>query len=351
MRVLIVVGANIRYCPYADFYINILTNDQIPFDVIYPDKKNLDDVYEYSTISYKWNNNSNKLLEYNNYRKFVIKVIDKNQYNCVIILTTPLAVMFGTALKKRNIKYIVDIRDYTHENLRIYYYLERKAVKNSICTVISSPDFRKFLPLYNYLDIYNFPQSISNDDVEFMRRKDGKPIIISYIGTIAYPDQCEALMRLVENDTRFEFDLYGNDLNGSRVSEYITNNNFKRSRYFGPYKPEDKEKIIKKSDILFNAYGNNSPLLLYALSNKLTDATIYKKPVLNSPNTSMDKCLGGCSFAIDFNKTTSLDELYDWYNKLDSKIVQTTFKNLYKKIVSTNNSTRKKIRAYIQKCN
>ena len=336
MKVLICVNNSLRFCPYANFYINLCQKEKIDFCVMYPDRARLRDNYNFEVIRYEWNEKENGVFQLLKYREFALQHIEHNHYDYILALTTGTAVLLAPALLKRNQKYLVDIRDYTREYNIIYYFIEKKVINRAECVVVSSPDFREFLPKREYIDIFNSSEIICTSDKV---NNDVFPIRIVYVGTIAYPHQCEKLMNLVEQDERFLFDLYGNDLNGSKIENYIKTNKLTRSVYHGIYQSAEKASIIRKADILFNAYGNNSPLLKYALSNKLTDAAIYKKVVLTSPNTSMKSMLGDCSFAIDLDKETTLDELYMWYITLDVQKTQNYLNNLLTKIITTNNNT------------
>lgn len=340
MKVLIVAGTNLRYCPYANLYIDLFEEQDIAFDVLYANRNSIEENYDFSTVVYKWNNRCNKYIELMNYRRYILNYINKNSYTCVILLTTVIAVALSSSLKRMNIKYIVDIRDYTHEDLLPFYILEANSINNAECCIISSPRFREFLPKHDYIDVYNAPRYIASQ-TDGLRKNDGStPIRIAYIGTIAYPNQCIKLMELVERDERFVFELYGNDINGNLIDTYIKQHALNRSRFNGPYEPKDKHEIIQSSDILFNAYGNDSPLLRYALSNKLTDAVMYYKPVLNSPETCMHATLSYCSYAIDFEDTLDLEQLYEWYNELDETEFNRTCNDIVARIQDVNERAR-----------
>ena len=125
------------------------------------------------------------------------------------------------------------------------------------------------------------------------------------------------MMDLVCEDNRFEFNFYGNVRDNS-LFEYASQLNCERIKFFGPYLPQEKEKILKGVDILFNMYGNGSLLVKYALSNKLYDSFYYKKPLITSPNTEMSKLANCFSFDVDFD-TENLDGLFEWYKNIDVK--------------------------------
>ena len=110
MKVLIIVGTSLRYCPYANFYIDLFEKENIDFDVVYPDKAGLRDEYGFSTIVFDWDKNKNNYFELINYRRFVLNLLKTEAYDQVVLLTTVLAVMFYSALKRKKIDYIVDFR-------------------------------------------------------------------------------------------------------------------------------------------------------------------------------------------------------------------------------------------------
>lgn len=348
MKVLICALNSLRYCPYVNFYIDICRNNKIDFCVLYPDRGMLKEHFDYSTIRFDWNHKGNNIIQLLKYRKFASKIINSDKYDYIIILTTGAAVLHAKELLKKKRHFLVDVRDYTREYNYFYYTIEKKIILQADDVVLSSPRFREFLPDRNYIDAFNVPKEIKDEKIKFNLER---PIRIAYVGTIAYPEQCELLMRLVEKDERFRFELYGNDINGDRIKNFISDNHIKNSKYFGTYKPEKKEEIIINSDILFNAYGNNKPLLRYALSNKLTDAAMYKKVVLNSPDTCMDELLGECSYAIDLLKEENLDGLYEWYENINPLEVEKYLNKLLMKIISTNSEASKRIKSSFENNN
>lgn len=349
MRVLICVNNSLRFCPYAYLYIDLCKDIGADFSVLYPDRGMLNEEFPFSTIRYEWNNRDKNAIQLFKYRHFASRFIKNNDFDFIVALSTGAAVLLANPILKSKKKYIVDVRDYTRENQWLYYKIEERILKHAECVIISSPGFREFLPKGDYVDIYNISNQGIPDNI--FEVKKSLPIVIGYVGTVAYPEQVESLMNLVEKDTRFRFEIYGNDPNGERINHTIDKKGYRNTIYYGPYNPENKPSIIKKVDILFNAYGNDSPLLKYALSNKLTDAAMYKKVVLNSPQTSMHSFLGPCSFDIDLNTAKSLNELYKWYSSLDGEYVQSFLSNLLLNIEETNEIAKRIIIEKMQQKN
>lgn len=337
MKVLIIAPNSLRYCPYTFFYIDILKKRNIKFDIVYADRHKLNEAYDFQAISFKWDSSKSKINQFWNYRKFLNHIIFEKKYDKVIALTTIIAVLINDILiRKFKNNYIVDVRDFTYENNFLYRIFEKRVIQNSNTTLISSSRFTDFLPKFPYISVYNVPQNFNFEKIKKKETKRNNIIKISYVGSIAYKTQCEKLLYLVERDDRFRFELHGNDMSGDYFQNLIKNKNIKNTKYFGPYTPIEKSMIIEESDILFNAYGNQSQLLRCALSNKLADAAIYKKVVLNSPNTFMHEKLGICSYAIDLNNVHDLNGLYEWYINLDEEKINEHLNCLIDDIKNTN---------------
>lgn len=347
MKIGIIAPNSLRFCPYTFVYTDVLNKHGINFDVIYPDRHQLGEKYDFSEIIFPWDKSRNSFFQFIQYYCFVKKTFKEMKYDKLVVLTTGQGVLFSNVLRHYSGRYILDIRDYTREDTSWYWKREQKAIRHSGLTIISSEEFKKFLPELEYAMIYNAPQSLETEDI-FIKRAKGEPIIIGYVGSIAYTEQCFRLMALVESDDRFRFELYGNDMHGNTIASQIETQNYKHSHYNGPYAPNEKAEVVRKCDILFNAYGNDSPMLRYALSNKLTDAAMYKKVILNSPNTYMDRKLGICSYALDLGRAENLCGLYDWYKSLDSSAVDENLNEMRSEIEYTNKKTIGRISSFLK---
>src|SRR5690606_29489304 len=95
-------------------------------------------------------------IGYYKFKIFSEKVLRKNDYSKLILLTGNTAVTISRViLEKYKGKYILDIRDYFKENKKWYYNIQEKLILNSYNTVISSEGFKRFLPEYNYTLAHN----------------------------------------------------------------------------------------------------------------------------------------------------------------------------------------------------
>lgn len=318
MKISIVAFNNLNRSPYVNIYADFCKANGIEYEIIYPDRDNSATENEYCCKPLLWNAKKNKFINFLCFRKETIKHLKKSKSDFIIVLTTMPAVLLSGYLTKRyRGRYLVDVRDYTYEGFKPYFLIEKLVMKYAAMRVVSSPGFVKFLPKAEYSLCHNMNAGYAKENQnEFVPASD--PIIIGYVGTIAYKNQCVRLMKLVEKDPRFCFHFYGDEGADRRISDYLKEKPCERVKMFGAYKPSEKLDILSRVDILFNVYGFGNNLVDYALSNKLYDSFYIKKPILTSPKTAMSEEAGEFSYDIDFEKTDNLDGLYAWYRGIDA---------------------------------
>ena len=349
MKVSIIAFNNLNKSPYVNIYADFCKNNGIDYEIIFPNRGGICENADCKLTEIAWDASKHKMINFLYFRKAVIKHLKKVKSDFVIVLTTMPAVLLSGFLS-RNYKgrYLVDVRDYTYENVRPYFLLEKKAIANSAMNVISSPGFSKFLPDAEYTLCQNISEAYKNGQGGSFKVSE-KEIAIGYVGTIAYKNQCLKLIKLVEKDTRFRFDFYGDEGSDKRISEYLAQNPCERIKTYGPYKPSEKVGIMENVDILFNAYGFGNKLVDYALSNKLYDSFYMRIPLLTSPNTSMSEEAGDFSFDIDFDKAESLDALYDWYCNIDSEAFDAYSNKYLSKVFEGQEEFYKKLGSVLKK--
>lgn len=347
---------NMRYAPFLKMYESILSSmDNVNYEVVYFDRDELlEEPKDDSYIAIKWRgkgtlaaSKSEKMVNFLFYKHDVQELLKKKRYDFLIILTTFPAVLLSGFLRKNYAgRYIIDIRDYTQERFKTYFKIEEKVFSEAALLIISSPGFVNFLPKFKYYICHNIDDNVENIVRPDFKRVLGRRIVVSYIGSISYETQCKQLIDLVDKDDRFEFHFYGNEANGTVVSEYIKKLNNPRIIMFGEFTPDEKEKIYSKSDLVFNCYGNDRMLVKYAISNKFYDGAIYRKPLLVSPDTSMAEFSKPFAYPLDLENIGNLDMLYKWYYEINEK-KYIEYANQIIKMAITDND---KLRISIKKC-
>ena len=259
MRVGIIAANNIRYSPYIFSYTEILKKIDVEYELIIADRYGLKENFDSVVHVLPWDHSQKTIVNYLKYTSNVKAIIRKQRYDALIILTSVNAAFLGIWLKRHyKGRYIVDIRDYSHENIYPYFLLEKIAVQNSLMNVISSRKFTEFLPQAEYSVCHNFNENARI--VPCFQRSEGQ-ITIGYVGGVSYVDQCKKLMALVVKDSRFKMEFFGTSTKEEQMRRAINEFDCDRIIFHGAYAAAEKESILQKVDILFNAYGNGIPLL------------------------------------------------------------------------------------------
>lgn len=358
-RVGILMFQNMRYAPFLKLYEKLLNEmENVEYDVIYYDRdRSLGEKKDLHHIAISWHGKGTlaapkieKMVNFVFYTVDARKILAKKKYDFLIVLTSFPAVLLAEYLEKYyKGRYLVDIRDYTQEKCKPYFALEKKAFLNAGMCVISSPGFVNFLPKRQYYNCHNIDTAAEMTEKPQFCKAKNRRLVIAYIGSISYETQCKQLIDLVIQDERFEFHLYGNEANGTEVSEYVLQKKNPRIKMMGAFAPTDKPAIYEQCDLVFNCYGNDKMLVKYAISNKYYDGAVFRKPLLVSPNTSMADFSGDFAFALDLGNIVDLDELYKWYESIDEDKYVLFADELIKNAIDENNKLASMIKAWISK--
>lgn len=261
-----------------------------------------------------------KTLLYLRFRSFAIRILSNKKYDRIIVLPTQTAVLLCDYLvfhMKDN--YIIDIRDYTAERKRIFYLLMKVLVRNSGLASITSAGFKNFLPPHDYI----LSSNISNIDINLIRqyrnrkRTEDDPIRISCIGGIRFVESFSKVIRVFANDTRFLLCFIG--IGAEQLESVCQETGATNVELAGWFDRSQTVSLNMQADIANNLFGNNTPLLDYALSNRLYNAAQLGMPILVCPGTYMEEVAieNGLGFVFDLNDPMAKDKLYSYYRKID----------------------------------
>lgn len=318
---------NLNRVPYIKVYKRVLKED---FDVIYWNRANTAEecgASNYYKYSHAINNSTyisscfSKMIGYIGFRKYVKKILKEKMYCGIIAIPSNCCILLGSiAWKKYANKYIFEVRDYWKEKYNWYYKLEKKAIENSYFSAISSPAYKKFLPQFNYIQSHNLPEISENNVIKVRNRRritKEKRIVLSCIGGIKHAYYDKEILKVFANDERFEIRYIGRGY--EVLKEYVKEIGMKNAYIEGIFPQEKTVDYYLDTDIIVNLYGNNTPTLDYALSNKLYYAALFYMPILVCPGTAMADVAVSAGFGFVFDKEDSkvLDKLYDFCLNLD----------------------------------
>lgn len=210
-RICFVSMDNLNRVPYIQTYIKWINQ---PFDVVYWDRSGVNEsvgeacAYRFEKhikTSGDGGQKLQKLIGYWGFRSFAKKILLANNYELVFALTGNCAVLISDLLlSKYRRRYIIDIRDYWHEDFVPYHRREQRLIKESAQAVISSPAYAEFLCEYDYAVMHN-DQILDPGIVrEFREKSDcSDPFVISCVGAMKNLEYDKKVIDYFANDDRF----------------------------------------------------------------------------------------------------------------------------------------------------
>jgi hypothetical protein len=330
-KVLIIGFFDETFMPFMKEYEKVLESENCSYDKLYFDRnhngKPLSEgnsyIFRIELSKGVCTNSFQKLLPYYLYRKYVINLIKKNNYEKLIVLTTTPAVLLGKLLmSKYKGKYIFDYRDKTKcERFSFYRKYVNKIVSQSFASFVSSEGFLDY-----YIDRskkVHITHNISNID----SAKDdcvtlSFPINIGFVGAVRYYNVNTKLISAFANSKDFKLTYSGIMHDDCDLKGFCETNNIDNVSFTGPYKNSDKP-LLYKNILLINAlYDLESPDTLRAIPNKIYDAALFKIPILVTKGTYLAEVVEkyglGCSIDINNEDETAVrNDILNYINSFD----------------------------------
>jgi hypothetical protein len=321
MNALIVLADNVYLTPYINFYISVLDKLNVTYKIIYWDKNGNEDIdsSRYIRFTYKAMSKTSKVLGYIKYRKFVINEVKRDNYTIIIPLHAIVSfILFDLLNFYFKNRYVYDVRDYSYESIFLYRMAQKRLVSNSMINIISSKGYEEFLPQSKYFVTHNIPH---NDYMSYRQYENSRhpTISLSYIGLIRFMEQNKKILLFFKNDNRFHLNFIGT--NALQLKEFCDKNGIYNVTLIDTFNSNETLNYYKNTDVIMNLYGNNTPLLDYALSNKLYYSACLYKPILVCEGTYMEKVSRkyGIGFTLSMSSIEEKDALYQFIVEIDRK--------------------------------
>lgn len=356
MKVAVILASNFENAPFYKVYKSVFDKmENLDVEYIIWNRHMVNQFGEDNVISFDCEDEIDsgsvmKFLKYIRYAKFVKEKLKKGRYDKILFLGTyawTVAFLSSYLKKKYKNRYWVDVRDYTFEKIHIYSMLQKRAIKNSYCTAISSSGFKTFLPEHDYLLIHNIDICNINKCKNSVKTEqpDGK-IRISFIGTFGYMSFQEKMIDRLGNDDRFVLQFFGTSV--EKAKAYCDEKNITNVIFEGRFPSEKTSYYYSKTDIINNLYGNDNLCVKTALSNKLYYSLALKMPILVCKNTEMEAVTkqAGNGFTFDFDDPYIGDKLFSWYKNFNSKNLDNCT-ILFDKFNSENENFYSKVEEYL----
>ena len=349
----IVHNGDLKYCPYLKKYEDILIENNIEYEVLFWNRSAI----EYNNSNYipfdkPSELKENKLLKVRDFycfRKWLLRMIAKKKYDKLIILSTLSGILIQRRLVRHySCNYIFDIRDYSYEKFYPFYLMEKRIIRHSAFTTISSKGFCKFLPSdYPYVLTHNISECDEKSDRNFIK-KDVKMINVVWLGMVRYFEQQTMVMKKLSQDGRFNLWYYGAGAELYKFKQFASENKLKNVHFFGPYDNTDKAILLGKADIINNCYAVDIETK-YALSNKFYDGIFYHIPQLVEPTTFKAELTEryNLGIALDPKQDSFADKLYEYYIKIDEENFIRSCENVKRMVLAEEEECLNKIKNFL----
>lgn len=352
--VALVFCGDLKYCPYINRYIERLENANVDYKVYFWNRSKFDlqlsDHYVYyDEASELTNGKLQKLLDFVRFRKWLIHELKVNRYEKIIALSTLTGVLLGRFLYKKKGQYVFDIRDYSYEHIKPFFAIEKKVIKNSAFTAISSGGFKEFLPEHEYIIAHNFNRNDIQEGAKF--EKTEGTINFVWNGVVRYFEFQRYYLDALKNDPRFNIIFHGDGPELDLYKAYCSENGFTNVLFTGSYNNADKALLLKNAHILNNCYGytqNAGNKLKYAVSNRFYDGMIYHIPQLVEPEGFKPAWAkaGGLGVAFPPNEDFA-EKLYDYYQNIESESFDKACSRELDRVIDEDNKYINKIDEFI----
>ncbi|MBR3979357.1 MAG: hypothetical protein IKJ94_07030 [Oscillospiraceae bacterium] len=292
MRYLIVTYDDYFNVPYIRYYEDFLKAKNHTYDIVLWNRSGqvVDIPNAFVFNGRDRSSKLGKILPFLQWRRFVKRILKKQAYDRLIILTTlPAILLSDVLLKEYPGRYWLDIRDFTYENLGFYKKLVETLVDSASAVSISSPAFQSFLPQREHIYLTH---NISNQDaaaevctLDTRRSR----FCIGFVGGIQFKEQNQLLLRQFANNEKYLLKYVGKAHLGCDLSPFCKENGIENAEFHPAFRNEEKPQIYQDIDLINCVYGNNNQVVKLLLPNRLYDCILFKKPILVSKNTYLEE--------------------------------------------------------------
>lgn len=283
MRVCIIGGSNLRFMPYLRYYEAVLKQANVAYDVYYWNRFGLDESHP-NAMSFDRPDGGNartRFMGYLAYRRFLLDRLECKRYDTYILLTMQSGVILFDFLRGR--KYILDIRDYSHEGFLPYRSIGARLVRESYLTCISSKAFETWLPSG---EEYLISHNALLEDLDTSRSAfDTGTRVVSFIGGIRYLEPNIRFLTAARDIPHLQVRYVGTGPCERQLRNYCEDVGMDNVQFLGPFSPEDKSRYFQDTNFVLSCYGSGSISERTAIPNRLYESCIHRRPIIVDDGT------------------------------------------------------------------
>jgi glycosyltransferase involved in cell wall biosynthesis len=322
----IIVPTSRSYTPYLAHYEKILNDAGIPYEMYYWDRFHIHEktIYGETFTCNCPDHGFGSIRGYLAYRRFLLNKLRNKNYSFYIVLSVQMGILLYQFLQDK--KFILDIRDFSHENKSLYRSFANRLIKSAVAVVISSDGFRIWLPTgREYLLSHNVSLE-SFHNVKMFPRFDPDRLVISYIGGVSYYEANLRVINAVSKNDKIHLSYIGSGTCEKELETFCVNNNIENVTFSGRFSPSQKGNFYNDTDFVLSCYGDDTPVVRTALPNRLYESCFYKRPLIVNTGTYLSDLVRNYNIGVvvDLNNTDHL------YNKLIEMTEHKNYQNYVK---------------------
>lgn len=354
MRMLLIGFFGRTYMPYIQHYEDVLRQENVEYDACFFDRmencattsKSLGFGTEYTFHHITTANSLSKLIPAFQYLAFVKKLINKNDYDKLIVFTTMPAVILGPTLWKRyKGRYIYDYRDYTYEKYGFFARRVEKVIRNAAFSCFSSKGYLEYFGgINNYLITHNITnESGVVGNADDLRAK--KSLCIGFLGYVRYYQLNIKLIEAFANDSKYSLQYAGSTFSDCDLESFCRQKGVHNVTFYGSYQNEQKPLLYSKVDLINSVYSLDSPEVKQAVPNRIYDAALFKKPIIVAKGTYLAAIVEkyGLGFQIDPFQDDIRAETESYIHSFDPAVFQQNCEAFLRDVRSDQNKLKEAI--------
>jgi len=303
--------------PYVGYYTDVFDEIGVDYKYIgwnrnhhYPvtfqsDKAEIFHYYSPESIS-----NFRKIYDYWLFSRFIINCLKREKYDFLTIHTLVNSLFLSNFLTKYfTNSYVFDVRDYSP----VYPFVKnlvKKVIKNSAFTVISSSDYKSWLPRdCDYLMGHNVKKSFVESALieQKIEPKINKKIVVLTIGQISNFSANSRLITSLGNKPTIKIVFAGHGSQKENL-ELFSKGMFSNVFFSGKYKKEDEPGLVKTADFINIVLPNTGLAFNTPMSNRFYLSLLHKIPMIVNEESVQAKWVK--EFHLGF-VVTSEDDIYE----------------------------------------
>lgn len=330
MKILLVGFTTLARMPYANLYLDALTNTGNEVHLLSWNRDGKSD-YSHGTAVHSYHEfrlpqedqvaRITKIPGFLRYRHYVMRLVKEHDFDLLVVMHTIPALILWDLLRWRyRGRYILDFRDLTFERFPPYRAAIGGIANRAAAVFVSSDAFRAFLPSNCVMyTTHNIDRGVLKyRDIRRVSSRNAAPIRVRFWGLIRHETINREVIDHLANDPRFELHYHGSEgVVASDLRKHVMERGAQNVHFHGAYLPEARYEFAGDTDILLNVYEDDATTT-YAMGNKFYDGIAFYIPQLCTVGSYMGERVARSQVGLEVDPSNSgfANAIYDYYGAI-----------------------------------